>query len=521
MLNTHLEKIITSPVFAKSKRQRELLTYLVQQMNAGNGPRVKGYVIALDVFKRNENFDPSLDAIVRVEVGRLRHKLREYYQSIGLNDLIEISLPKGTYCIQIINREINKDSQDQALTGVFNRVSTPKIAVMPFKMIDSDDCFQELAPEIADYIIFELVDSDSIYLISRQISFSYNQSSSLPSQIAGLLGAQYLIEGSYHVAEDLISLRVRVFNHLKNSYIWQERFSFKIEDKNEGFRTIAACIYKFLIDDISPIDADAFDLKQTNSPVAQQLVIKGMESFWKYSPKHIRLAKKYFQDALNFDFNYSSAGAWLARTLIYEHIANFNDQTTSLDCAQQLSEKACQDNPNSSFALAVLGWLHLWKKNQALSIEFARKAVLIDPENSEALSFLSMILTSNGYCKEGLIFANRVHELNLYPTHVNKFSLGFALFGLARYQEAKEMFEIGCNMNETFLPNYVYRALSKVAIGEMDKIEPIREKILCVLGGNINKLSISYFVDENLKAIDLNLREEAGLSLVCNRWRNQ
>jgi hypothetical protein len=76
-------------------------------------------------------------------------------------------------------------------------------------------------------------------------------------------------------------------------------------------------------------------------------------------------------------------------------------------------------------------------------------------------------------------------------------------------------------MNETFLPNYVYRALSKVAIGEMDKIEPIREKILCVLGGNINKLSISYFVDENLKAIDLNLREEAGLSLVCNRWRNQ
>jgi hypothetical protein len=144
MLNTYLSKIITSTVFAKSKRQRELLTYLVKQMNDGNGSRVKGYVIALDVFDRNESFDPSVDAIVRVEVGRLRNKLREYYDTVGSNDPIEICLPKGSYSIHIVNRETQKSDSGNKANEISSRVSAPKVAVMPFNGLDGGGLIPQL-----------------------------------------------------------------------------------------------------------------------------------------------------------------------------------------------------------------------------------------------------------------------------------------------------------------------------------------------------------------------------------------
>ena len=45
------------------------------------GRSVKGYDVALEVFGRPETFDPTVDPVVRVEAGRLREKLREYYEA--------------------------------------------------------------------------------------------------------------------------------------------------------------------------------------------------------------------------------------------------------------------------------------------------------------------------------------------------------------------------------------------------------------------------------------------------------
>jgi hypothetical protein len=55
------------------------------------------YSIGIEVYGRKPDFDPRVDAIVRVEASRLRGKLREYYDSAGRTDPIRIELPKGSY----------------------------------------------------------------------------------------------------------------------------------------------------------------------------------------------------------------------------------------------------------------------------------------------------------------------------------------------------------------------------------------------------------------------------------------
>ena len=92
-----LERIVSSEVFARSERARDLLRYLVEQDLSGHSDRLKGFSIAVDVFGKDDRFDPSTDTVVRVQAGRLRELLDQYYAEAGADDRLRISIPRGSY----------------------------------------------------------------------------------------------------------------------------------------------------------------------------------------------------------------------------------------------------------------------------------------------------------------------------------------------------------------------------------------------------------------------------------------
>ncbi len=92
-----LRLVLASPEFASSPKLSELLYYLVTETLAGNAERLKGYTIGVDVFDRQHDFDQGVDAIVRVQMGRLRKLLKSYYDASGLRDPIRILLVAGHY----------------------------------------------------------------------------------------------------------------------------------------------------------------------------------------------------------------------------------------------------------------------------------------------------------------------------------------------------------------------------------------------------------------------------------------
>jgi hypothetical protein len=92
-----LERILTSETFGRSERARNLLRYLFEQEQAGHADRLKGFAIAVDVFGKDADFDPSTDAVVRVQAGRLRELLAHYYATEGAAEPIRITVPRGSY----------------------------------------------------------------------------------------------------------------------------------------------------------------------------------------------------------------------------------------------------------------------------------------------------------------------------------------------------------------------------------------------------------------------------------------
>jgi hypothetical protein len=92
-----LERVVRSQAFHESESLRSFLSFIVNKFIDGEEDQIKEYTIATDVFGRGKQFNPRIDSVVRVQAGRLRYKLHEYYSTEGKGDRILIELPKGHY----------------------------------------------------------------------------------------------------------------------------------------------------------------------------------------------------------------------------------------------------------------------------------------------------------------------------------------------------------------------------------------------------------------------------------------
>jgi hypothetical protein len=101
---TEIEKLVASHALHGSESLCKLLRYLGKQALEHPGVAVKEYQIATEVFGRQADFDPQLDSMVRVQAGRLRTKLAEYYNTEGATDRIVVELPKGSYAVAFHER---------------------------------------------------------------------------------------------------------------------------------------------------------------------------------------------------------------------------------------------------------------------------------------------------------------------------------------------------------------------------------------------------------------------------------
>ena len=94
-----VDRLVNSHTLHGSESLCKLLRYLADHAIRKHGVALKEYQIATEVFGRPTEFDPQLDSLVRVQAGRLRSKIAEYYASEGAEDSLLVELPKGTYAL--------------------------------------------------------------------------------------------------------------------------------------------------------------------------------------------------------------------------------------------------------------------------------------------------------------------------------------------------------------------------------------------------------------------------------------
>jgi Tol biopolymer transport system component len=116
-----LEQVLQSPAFRTADRSARILRFLVEQTVAGQGDRLKEYVIGAEALGRGSSFDPRIDSIARVEVSRLRTRLEQYYLTSGKSDRLVFVLPRGSYVPSFEERPEVPSEAPQPRAGIAYR----------------------------------------------------------------------------------------------------------------------------------------------------------------------------------------------------------------------------------------------------------------------------------------------------------------------------------------------------------------------------------------------------------------
>lgn len=95
--DAEIEQVSASAQFRKAPAQRQLLLYLWTHRHE----TVSEYAIGVEALDRKPDFDPKFDSTVRVQISRLRQRLKDYYEAEGRDRLLRVSIPLGEYRVEV------------------------------------------------------------------------------------------------------------------------------------------------------------------------------------------------------------------------------------------------------------------------------------------------------------------------------------------------------------------------------------------------------------------------------------
>ena len=96
-LTEYLDSVASSRVLGKSGRRLKLLEHILHKEVAGEGASRKAYSIGIDAMDKPDDFDPSIDSSVRVEMGRLRTALVQFEKRTDIDCALVVDIPVGSY----------------------------------------------------------------------------------------------------------------------------------------------------------------------------------------------------------------------------------------------------------------------------------------------------------------------------------------------------------------------------------------------------------------------------------------
>lgn len=487
-IRDQLSSVVASSLFVHAKRLVRFLKFVVDETLDGRADRLNQYAIAIDVFDRDETFDPAIDAIVRVEAGRLRSKLLEYYDDLGSKDPIRIVLPKRSYSVAFHYSSWSDDSELAAGTEsereIYSRkdwmpgtqLSDPTIAVLPFLNLSPDPEQEYFADGVTEDLITDLSKLPEIAVISRHSTFTYKGTTLTVQQVCEELDANLVLEGSVRKVGNKVRITAQLIEGASGQHLWAQRYDrdleniFEIQDEVNQ-KIVNACSLQLN-------EGERQSLKRRGTEVieAYDYVLRGMKETQSNTVEGSARARYCFESALELDPEYAAAYSRLALNYIFHWIQRWSTSADdSLSKGLELALKAVTIDGRLSMAHATLSWAYLWHGEHDKAIAEGMLATDLDPDDVLALERLALSMIFSGDAEQGLPLIEKARRLN--PNFTYDFVHGVAMFMMSNYEEAIKDAQRSFDLSPDFMPAGLYLAASCALAGNQREAEAAVAKI--------------------------------------------
>jgi len=228
-----VEKICSSNEFITKELLCRFLSYIISEHLAGRDNNLKGYTIGVNVFNRDEDFDPGQDALVRINAGRLRRFLDLYYLKEGKKDPVRIEIPKGAYTPKInLNPNTEMVSENETVKVKSSFDAEPKIAVLSFLNLTGNPENDYLAQGICEEISVELTRYEDLSVYNFNILSAKKSKDHNLKKIAKKRGVRFILEGAVNKSDKQIKVLARLIDLMDEKQIWAQSYTREFNSSN-------------------------------------------------------------------------------------------------------------------------------------------------------------------------------------------------------------------------------------------------------------------------------------------------
>jgi serine/threonine-protein kinase len=443
----------------------------VEQALEDRSETLKESVIATQVFDRAPGYDPQIDSVVRVEVGRLRARLAEYYEKAGADDTVRIEIPRGAYRPLFVFRESVPEAVAPqpvaeraieepparpasrswvwiatciavlaliALTVWRIRVNAPttpaSIAVLPFLNLSGNAADDYLADGISEELTETLAEFNDLHVVARTSAFQYKGKSVNVSEIGRNLGAGAILEGSITRRGGQLRVIAQLIRTSDGYHLWSHSYDAALAE----LPPVEAGIAKATRERLSPSAplGPAKEASAARNPEAHDLYMRAVYEFNQRTEGSTRQAMDLARQAAEKDPSFAQLYVLMAAG--ESQLIQFQAEPprAANERAWQDIAKALTYDPNNSGAhaqKALLAYTDQWDWPQA---EREFKLALAAGSHGSAENLYGWCLITRGRFEEArrrLQLAAELDPLSLGP-QLNQVE---ELMAEQKYAEAK------------------------------------------------------------------------------------
>jgi TolB-like protein len=383
-------------------------------------------------------FDLTREGVTRTKAGRSAQP-----PPLSFSRLMEFALI-GVLVFAVgylyLDRLTLQEKNVEAKSGVAAR----SVAVLPFTNLSGDESNEAFTNGIHDDLVSHVSRISSIRTISRTSVLQYRETTKTIPEIAKELDVAAVLEGGVQRVGDRVRINAQLIDAGTDSHLWADSFDRELTAHNVFSiqSEIAMAIANALQVELTADEQRRLVSVPTNNIAALETYFIGKRMLEDRTKESLLAAVEYFEKVIELDPNFALAYSGLADAymLLPEYSASV-DRGMVIRKSDSAVENALKLDPDLPEVITSLAWNRLiheydWKGAE----ETFSRALEIQSNNTNALHWISHTLSWQGRHEEALEYARRAVSVDPLSL-LMQMNLVYIMVDSGQYDAALELGE--------------------------------------------------------------------------------
>jgi TolB-like protein/tRNA A-37 threonylcarbamoyl transferase component Bud32/lipoprotein NlpI len=295
------------------------------------------------------------------------------------------------------------------------------IVVLPFEYISPEKENEYFSDGLTEEIITDLSKIREIKVISRTSTIHFKGTTKDLRTIGRELNVKYALEGSVRKYGSDLRITAQLIDAENDIHLWAEKYKGTMDDVFEIQEKVSRSIVDALELKLSPEEKEKISERPIENIRAYECYLQARQEIWRFTEDGLERGLQLIKNGLAIigenALLYAAMG--IAYWLYVD--TGIRPGERYLEKAEECAKKISKLDPESPHGHFLNGAIHVLRGNMQQAVRFLKKALAIDPNNSDTLLQLIRVYASCGQRSAARPLIDKILEID--PLNMIAYSL--------------------------------------------------------------------------------------------------